>query len=632
MYAQGWGVMGYGLMYGTCIPPTQAEDPQSHVPPSVSGGEVKQRDHAVNVTVKLPPGARPDVWQLVRKLLRYCGPSVENRTTPDSIRARFFSIAGALNCLDHLHRLRLHHSLPPLAARTDEKLAVELLEFRIMASALDPHNKHTREMVKASITRLVHEWQQQHQADYAQAVRNPTLAAPAKAEVLDADLMEGVEAAEEAIKAIQEIGELIDVEGTADVDKPESTAQVNRANRAPRSSNHGGREQVLAQERLLWEREMERREHEEEQQRAWEREKWRLRRAGLYSSDDEEFQRQVGYERALRELQRRGQDPLAAGNAPLVPRRTTARVSGDILKALNDAPLDIHGDGGAAPWLPSDEEPLEGSDGMESPPPPPPPPPTGSPKQLVPVPPDAPDSDDDWFARRRAERERGRRERAAQRQKETANEELRERIQRIQQRNRERLKLLGMMTEKPKLKPKHLLRKASIADTSSSDSQPRSDIDEDNKRLKRARRSQPEQVSHADASSDTSDDILRLKRRRQGERATCRRLPAKPPRTPSPARPVKAEPRSPSQWSSPSSPVTPPLPNIVKEESSPPTPLGSPSPAVVAVKLEQQDCTPVLRSVGRQATAKVATSLITPANVMRSFTLQKGGKLKQLRS
>lgn len=124
-------------------------------------------------------------------------------------------------------------SLPALVVRTDDKLAVELLEFRIMATALDPHkglgmdqsvnmsvygrippspntkfsvsflsfgphekhllsqivifciclrtyqkrhssldqpllhNQHTREMVKTSITRIVREWQEQHQAEYA---------------------------------------------------------------------------------------------------------------------------------------------------------------------------------------------------------------------------------------------------------------------------------------------------------------------------------------------------------------------------------------------------------------------------------------------------------------------------------
>eukprot|EP00667_Euglena_gracilis_P007518 EG_transcript_7592 len=591
----------------------------------MNGMDVKRRDHAANVTVKLPFGAKPDVWQLVKKLFRFCGPCIENRTTQDSIRIRFHSMMGALNCLDHLHRLRLHHSLPALVVRTDDKLAVELLEFRIMATALDPHNQHTREMVKTSITRIVREWQEQHQAEYAPNVSSSASGIPEpkrSAEVLDADLIEGVEAAEEAIKAIQEMGALIDVDDgvVADSERPvHTTQQESRAVREPRQGL-GSRENALVEERRLWEQDMERREQEEEQQRAWEREKWRLRRAGLYCSDDEEFQRRVGYERALRELQRRGHDLLAPGHPAPAHRRTTVRVSGEILKALNDTPLDIHRDGGEAPWLPSDEEPMEGSDRMESPPPPPPPP-TNPPAVPTVASPDAPDSDDDWFARRRAERNQGRQQRAAKRQKETANEELRERIQRIQQRNRERLKLLGMMAEKPKLKPQQLLRRASLSDSSSSDAdspppQPQnpslgSETDEDVKRLKRTRRPPAGlEVPREGASSDTSDDIARLKQRRRDERIVSQRVhKAKPtpPRTPSPSRRIKSEPQSPAHWSGSSAHLSPGAPATHDEPKQ-----SSVTTTVTPKREPHDDDAANEKTVGKRNAAPAP--LITPAN------------------
>lgn len=69
MYSQQWGGIGYEL-YGKCVPPP-IEAPQ--LPPIMNGMDVKRRDHAANVTVKLPFGAKPDVWQLVKKLFRFCG-------------------------------------------------------------------------------------------------------------------------------------------------------------------------------------------------------------------------------------------------------------------------------------------------------------------------------------------------------------------------------------------------------------------------------------------------------------------------------------------------------------------------------------------------------------------------------
>eukprot|EP00669_Euglena_mutabilis_P008769 TRINITY_DN3769_c0_g1_i1.p1 TRINITY_DN3769_c0_g1~~TRINITY_DN3769_c0_g1_i1.p1 ORF type:complete len:319 (-),score=25.49 TRINITY_DN3769_c0_g1_i1:245-1201(-) len=239
-----------------------------------------------------------------------------------------------------------------------------------------------------------------------------------------------------------------------------------------------------------------------------------------------------------------------------------------------------------------------------------------------------PDSDDELFAQRKEERARARRERAALRRKEEESDLLRERIERIQQRTRERLKLLGIMTDRPTpaaIRPTH---PATGSDSSAS------------------------QTTRPRRANKPDEDLPRPKRIRMLKESVAPTPVTPPPSPPPPPRPTVAsgaEPNDspirrpnrlpPHRRRHPSPPSRPPLPSSFGTGSSSPQvyspSAGCSSPAPCAAEPPPPERKTRIRapcvhqdrdSLGPQAAAPPA--LLTPAPGVQSFTL-RGGLLRK---